>query len=669
MGDSATDPHFIETIPRRGYRFIGEVERNGAPDPEISLRSASPEARSWRKYAAISALMILPIAGVFFLWFRARPKAISDQDVLVLADFANSTDDPVFDNTLREALAFQLEQSPFLKILDDDVMRQDLQLMRRSSQEHITNDLARDICMREADAATIEGSIAGLGRHYVIELKATNCQTAATLARELTEAVDKEHVLEALVRATQGMRAKLGESLSSIRKLAPPKFQVTTGSIEAFQAFHTGQELYRQGRYSESVPFLRRATELDPNLAFAWMWLSVAYYNSGGSRERYEAYNDRAWALRDQVSAYERLWITSSRDGQSRARYIEDYETWAQTYPRDILPLIQLGRLHRSAGEFKAALDKFQQAYRLDSRRAIAGIDLMQMYARLDRFDEAKAVAEKAFAQGEDAPLLHHQLLLNAYAAGDSAGAGRQIEWFVGKPEEYLSWADRGAEARVRGELRKSRKLLQRAAELAQLRNLPDAAIGFLNPDTGAEALIGNCEPVRNTGLDARRFLAFPASDAALALCATPALVHRSEELNERWISGVQKNPAQVSLTRAASQLGLGHPERAIELLRLAAPYEAAWPMTNYLRGLAWLRLRRGAEASTEFQKILDHRGADWGPLYPLSYVGLARGAALGGDIAKARKAYEDFFAFWKDADSDVPILITARREYAMMHH
>jgi DNA-binding winged helix-turn-helix (wHTH) protein/tetratricopeptide (TPR) repeat protein len=653
LGDSAASPRFIETIPRRGYRFIGEVERNGAPH----LAASAPPVRPWRKkYAMASAVAIVLAVGAAYAWYRTQAKPLTDQDVLVLADFTNSTGDPAFDGTLREALAFQLDQSPFLKVLDDEVMRQDLRLMGRSPQEHVTNDFAHDICVREAEKAMLGGSIASLGKSYAIELKAANCQTGATLARQQAEAPDKEHVLQAVATAAQGMRAKLGESLSSIQKVAPPfdADRITTSSLEAFQAYSTGAELYRQGRYSEAVTSLQRATELDPNLARAWNVLALAYYNSGGSRERFQEYQDRAWALRDRVSAQERFWITSGRG--TLGENVAAAETWARTYPRDSTPLVVLGRIHANEGEFDEALAKFQVAYRLQARRAIDVTDLMMMYTRLGRFDEAKAVAEKMFAHGEDAPMLLRQLLAIAYAQADQESAAKQIEWFTGKPEEYLSLADQATEARVRGRLRQSRELLQRAAGLAQRRNLPDAAAGLIEPDPNGDALLGNCGTARRTGA---------ASEAILALCGGTALADRAERPNQRWSPVNLKNPAQAPLNRAAAELGLGHPSKAIELLEAVAPYERAYPVSNYFRGLAYLRLRKGTEAAAEFQKILDHRGANWGPLYPLSYVGLARATALAGDTTRARKAYEDFLALWKDADPDVRVLVEARKEYA----
>jgi DNA-binding winged helix-turn-helix (wHTH) protein/tetratricopeptide (TPR) repeat protein len=671
LGEGTAGQQYIQTIPKRGYRFVAPVQRidadgeTASPSPvDAAPPGIPPPPVRNHKYSftiASAAAFVVAVGAILLWWQYARVKPLTDQDVLVLADFTNMTGDPAFDSTLRDALAYQLEQSPFLKVLDDVIVRQDLQLMRHGSQERITNELAHDICVREAEKAMLSGSIANLGRTYVIELQATNCRTGATLARQQGQAADEDHVLEALATAAQGLRAQLGESLSSIQKLAPPRDwdRVTTGSLEAFQAFNTGSALYRSGQFSEAIPFLEKATKLDPNFAFAWSFLAVAYENSGGDKARFREYGDRAFSLRDRVSAYEQLRLVSNLRGQSPGQYIENFEAWSRTYPRDALPIISLGRLYAYQGQFEQALPKYQEAYRLQSRSPIFVIDMMQMYERLDRFDDAKTVAQKAFAHGVDAPNIRRRLLAIAYAQNDPAAAAQQIQWFVGKPEEYLSLADQAAEAKWLGQARLSRELYQRAAELARQRNLTDAAAGFLKPDASWDALLGNCETARNT--DAL-------SDNILALCGSDALVQRAEEQNKHWIYDIFGNPAKIQLTRAAEEFGLGHTAKAIDLFQAAAPYERAYPFTNYLRGLAYLRLHKGAEAATEFQKILDHRGNNWGPYYPLSYVGLARAAAVSRKTAQARQAYQDFFDMWKAADSDIPVLLEAHKEYAALH-
>ena len=427
------------------------------------------------------------------------------------------------------------------------------------------------------------------------------------------------------------------------------------------------------------MPVLQRATELDPNSAVAWVFLAGAYYGSGGSSEKYHEYMDRAWAVRDRVSAYERMGV--HRDGESMEQAIQAAEEFARTYPRSPGPRTTLGRIHQTTGEFEKALADFQEVYRLYRESyplvAIEVIGLIMSYGQLDRFDEAKAVAAEIIGKGHDASMLRNQLLWIAYAQGDQESAAKQIEWFSGKPDEYRVLAQQAAEARVRGQLRKSRELLRRAADLARRRNLPDAAATYLKPDPAGDALIGNCATPQSPGElsdsspDHVGLAALiPANHlqaSVLALCAPPSLAEQAEALNPRWVSGANVSPAKVPVTRAAIAYRLGDPHNAIELLESAREYERGYTMANYIRGLAYLKLKKGAEAAAEFQKILDHRGANWGPLYPLSHIGVARSAALARDTDRARKAYETFFELWKDADSDVPILIQARKEYGSL--
>ena len=668
--DSAATPRFIETIPRRGYRFIAEVEiveleEAGTSPPETSSPAVSP-ARKYFAAALIAGAVVIVLAAVAaYSRFRTRPAPLTDKDVLVLADFTNSTGDTAFDGTLRLALAFQIEQSPFLKVLDDEIVRQDLELMRRSPNEHVTNELARDICMRESDKAMLAGSIASLGKSYVIELQSTNCHTGATLARELAEAADKEHVLRALATAAQAMRAKLGESLNSIEKMAPPEryLRVTTALLDAFQAFTAGDDLFQQSRFVEAIPLLERATQLDPDLAMAWLTLGVAYLNVG-SMERVQPCLDRAQALQDRVSMIEGFQLTGSLYQWTDQFYkaLETYRLWARTYPRDATPVMFQGQVYGHLGMFEEALSNWQTADRMAPRRRLWATGLMDAYIRLDRLAEAKAVAERFLSQGLDNTRIHQSRLTIAYMENDRESAEKQIQWFAGKPEEYFVVTDQAAHARMFGQLRKSRELLQRAAELARRQNLPNVAAGFSAPDANGDALVGNCAPAKATGA---------VSPEALAFCGDQAMVERSAQLNARLSkqrsTSIRWNYGQLPILRAAAELGMGHAAQAIELLQPVVPYERAFPRSNYLRGLAYLRLHKGPEAAAEFQKIADHRGANWGPLYPLSYVGLARGAALAGDSTKAKKAYEDFFALWKDADLDVPILIQARKEYAVV--
>ena len=456
----------------------------------------------------------------------------------------------------------------------------------------------------------------------------------------------------------------MGESLNSIQKLAPPRSadRVTTASIEAFRAYHLGRSLFDQSRNVEAIPFFQRATELDPDLAFAWLWLASASGSSTNNLELLQSYIDKAWALRDKVSEYERLWLTSAyyrRAGQ-RDKLVEVFEMWERTYPRDPVPFIMLGLNQGQMGQFEEALRNDLEGYRMAPRQPLSAGQVMLDYARLDRFTEAKAVAEKHLEQGFDNPQVHRQRLAIAYADGDLADAAQQIQWFRGKPEEYLSLEDQALYARMTGQLRKSRAYLRAAADLARRRNLADAGAQVLAADADDEALLGNCEALHKT---------HAATPVALALCGDPANLTQAEIDIEKmgkdrpfdtlWI--VAKAPS----IRAAVEFRRGRPAKSIELLQTATPYERALPFTMYLRGLSYLHLGHGAEAAGEFRKIANHPGANWGPIYALSYLGEARGAASAHHIAAARKAYETFLSLWKDADPELLELNRAHTEYS----
>jgi eukaryotic-like serine/threonine-protein kinase len=628
----------------------------------------------WRWYlGAAVAVAVLAAAGAF-VWKRIQPRPLTDKDVLVLADFTNTTGDSVFDGTLREALASQLEQSPFLKILGDEQMRQDLRLMGRTAGERITNQVAREICQRENEKAMIGGSIASLGKTYAITLQASNCQTGEALAREQVEAEDKEHVLRAVAKAATKMRAKLGESLASIEKLAVPLQQVTTTSLEAFHAYALGQTQRYLGKSLDAIPFYRRATELDPNFATAYLWLGGMYSNAGENK-RFIEYVKKAFALADRVSELERLAIVAfyyqAVTGELN-KIVDAYQLWARTYPREATPHNQLGLVYGGIGDWEKALLEFQEASRLEPKYSAYYINQADAYFNLDRFDEAKAVAEKAFAQKLDPSNLHLLLLRIAYIQEDQAEVKKHIQWMTGKPDEYNSFFNQSVNMAVLGQLRKSEELLQRGAEMARQLSLPERAALFLQMSVIQEALSGNCEPARDKAHQAILPDQDPGDTLAialpLALCGDAATAQRmADDVSKQFPVDTILNAVSLPSIRAAVELDRHQPEKAAELLQAATPYERSYNFAVYLRGLAYLRARKGIEAAAEFQKILDRKGANWGLFYPLSYVGLARAAALAGNIAVSRKAYQDFLALWKDADPDIPILKEAKAEYAKL--
>jgi eukaryotic-like serine/threonine-protein kinase len=618
---------------------------------------------------AVIAVLLLTAGGVFLWQKPTQAKPLTDKDVLVLADFANSTGDPVFDGTLRQALAIQLEQSPFLKIMDDEQVQQTLRLMSLSPAARITNQIAHDICVRDAAAATIDGSISSLGKSYVVTLQAVTCPSGATLAREQVQADDKEHVLNAVGTAATAMRARLGESRSSIQKLNRPLEEVTTGSLEALQSYTEGYADLRAGRFLAARPFFERAIALDPNFAMAYYGLSLAFNNAGDTGQEAE-YKRKAFALIDRVSEFERYHIAAGyyESTGEMDKSLEAYRLGKEDYPRSWHFPNFLSENYMNLGEFEEGLKEGQTAYQLQPDAEPPYRRLLDAYMVLDRLDEARKVAESARAHGIDGARIHQRFLEMAYIEGDQAAVAREIQWYAVRPEEYLSFGLQAAHRNVLGQRRESSKLYKRAAETALHRGLGDVAAGFEEADARADALSGNCGTAHHLGRPA----------LALALCGDAAGAEKlAAETSKRLPNGTIWNAVQLPEIRAAIELQRGQPARAVELLASASSYERAYPEAVYLRGLAYLRLHKGPEAAAEFQKILEHKGAswantwrfpNWGLYYSISYVGLARASMLAGDTATARKAFQDFFALWKDADQNLPILIEAKKDYAVLH-
>jgi serine/threonine protein kinase/tetratricopeptide (TPR) repeat protein len=631
-------------------------------EPKPTMKSSR-----WR-LAAGATIVVIGLAVCGWLFFSRKAHALTDKDTIVLADFTNTTGDPVFDGTLRQGLAIQLEQSPFLKIMDDEQVQRDLRLMSLPAGGRITNQIAHDVCVREGVAATIEGSIENLGKDYVITLQAVTCQGGATLAREQIQVGDKEHVLNALGTAATTMRAKLGESLNSIQKLNRPLEQATTSSLEALQNYTAGYSEMGQGHFLDAVPLFERAVALDPNFAMAYFMLGAAFGNAGDV-ERSREYMQKAFGLIDRVSEFERDLITAtyySYDGQSD-KAIDAYRLGTRDYPRFWGFHNNLSVEYIDQGQFEEGLKEGLEATRLEANVEPPYRRQLDAYMCLDRLAEAKQLAEKLRAQGLGGARIHQRFLEIAYVEDDDAAAEREIQWFAGKPVEYLSVGLQAAHRNSLGKRRESSKRYQQAAEIALRQGLRNAAAEFEEADARADALSGNCQTARR----------LERSALALAICGdAPQAERLAGETSKLFPNGTLWNAVQLPAIRAAIALKRDQPAKAVELLASASSYERAHPEAVYLRGLAYLSLREGAEAAAEFEKILDHKGASWasdwqhpywGQFYSLSYLGLARASALAGDKAKAKKTLQDFLALWKYADPDTPILIAAKAEYAKL--
>jgi serine/threonine protein kinase/tetratricopeptide (TPR) repeat protein len=623
-------------------------------------------------------LLALILSLMLFWYFRpSRAAPLTNKDTIVLADFLNTTGDAVFDGTLKLALAVQLGQSPFLNIFGDDRLREALRFMGRSPDERVTRDVGREICLRQGLKALLAGSIATLGSHYVITVEAINALTGDAIAREQTEADSKEQVLKRLGEAATRLRKKLGESLASIQKFDAPIEQATTSSLDALKTYSMARELALGNKDREAMPFLKRAVELDPNFAQAYDKLAGSYSNTGQHELAIEAFQ-KAFDLRERCSEYEKLRIAADYYAFATFeadKFIEAYELLVRTYPRDFVAWNNLGNRYNSVGQFEKAAEACRESIRLNPNWVIPRSNLALAFISLNRFDEAKKVIDEALAQKlESTPMRSHRYSI-AFVQGDTAAMKQQLDWASGRPDEYLAQAWQAEVAAFRGQLRKAREFNQRTVELALQHEQKEAAAQFLAGQAVTEAIFGQSDQVG--GLVERAFgiwrsrAAVAMAANAFSLCGDSGSAQPlMDEYSKRLPKNTFWNLVSAPLYRAQIELHMANAERAIELLESAHRFESSGNFgPQYVRGQAYLKLKKGAEAATEFQNILSHRG--WsvrGALYPLAYVGLARGAVLQGDTVKACKAYQEFFALWKDADPDIPILIEAKSEYEKLN-
>src|SRR5712691_5819788 len=654
-----------------------------ATSSAAAAQATKPFARNWRFLAMAGVLLAALAAGALY-WRSTKVHALTEKDSIVLADFVNTTGDAVFDGTLKEALAVKLQESPFLNVVPEQRVRETLRMMSRSPDERLSPPLAREVCQRQSVKAMIAGEIAPLGANYVITVKAIVCQTGDSLAQEQVEATSKERVLGALGEATSKLRAKLGESLGSVRKFDVPIEQATTSSLEALKAYTLGGELRARGRETESLPLFKHAIELDPNFAMAYGTLATTYSNLGQTDLAIE-YTARAFALRDRVSEPEKFYLTSHYyefvTGEAD-KAIEAYQLWKQTYPRDWTPWNNLALKYSEVGMYDKALPEGLEALRLNPDHSFPYVNTASPYQALNRFEEAKALAKKRLAVAPDFPALHFVLYQIAFAQGDSEGMQEQVRWSAGKPLEYFMNRLQAQAAAYAGRLQKSRQLYRQSLELAQRQHLVEPAGLTAALEALTEAEFGNAGRARERARDAlgmaRGISTYGLAGEALAFSGDFRQAQAvADELARRFPKDTLVQSLSIPVIRAAVEVERGDPRAVIESLHQVTPYEMGFggprPVTGhysatYIRGLAYLRARQAREAAAEFQKILDHSGvAPVSPLRALAVLGLARAQALAGDTPAARKSYQDFLALWKDADPDIPILREAKAEYAKL--
>jgi len=685
LGDDAEKPRYVETLPRRGYRFITPVtaEVRSAPVTPLTIVPDADSAPAVKPHScpawirrAIAAGAIALVGGLaVFAWHLhvRKAHALTAADTVVLADFSNETDDSIFDHTLRQGLSVQLEQSPLLSIVSDQQIQQTLKLMGQKPEVKLTTDLARELCQRAGSAAVLSGSIAQIGARYSIVLKATNCANGKLIASTEVEAVDKDRILAALGTATSQIRTKLGESLSSVEKLSTPLEQATTPSLEALQAYSLARKLRERGAPADdAIPFLKRAIELDPNFALAYASLSTYYADK--DRDLSAKYAMKAFDLRSNVSERERLSISMvyyERVTGELDKLIETLKLMEEEYPREARPRCHLGSVYDRVGEPARAVEEYRAGILLDSKNEVCRINLGRKLLLLGSFDEAKSVFEETIATKTDNMDVHIGLYRTAHLRKDVLGMQRELEWAAGKPEEFRMLQEQSEIASLEGRLETAGELLRRANDLAARRNLNREITEGVTRLAVYRALLGDCHGFRQVVSSEMR--ASPTAPTLVGIATLLALCGHTrqadgliEEVRARSPKDTIIQAVRIPIARSAIAINNGNPEEAIEFLHSAAPYENSYPGVMYVRGLAYLQAHKAAEAVNEFQRILD-QGPVHGRLDPLARLGLARAYALQGDTAKAKAAYQDFLTLWKDADPDIPILQQAIAEYAKL--
>jgi eukaryotic-like serine/threonine-protein kinase len=705
LGDAVGENRFIVTVPGRGYRFAEKVQvvdegeiiieeednlvveshtrsRLVVEERQVPVKALAAKSRSLRWLVLASLLCVLVATGAYLYTHRV-PK-LTERDTVVLADFDNRTGDPVFDGTLRLGLSTELEQSPFLNLLSDQGARQTLALMAQPKDARLTFETAREVCQRTASTAVLGGSIAQIGTRYLLTLKAIDCSTGDSLASTEAEARDKNHVLDALGKIASEIRSKLGESLASVQKYDVAAEKVTTPSLEALKAYDLAHQAQVSNLPIDSVPLYERAINLDPNFAMAYLGLGITDFNLGETSHAAENVQ-KAYQLRASLSEREKLGIELIYDalvtGDFEAALKSDLAC-THIYPRDSRVLANLADFYTYFGEYEKSLAAAQEALKFNSGTAQTYSDLVIHYLHVNHLDEAKAVALEAKSHNVDSPFIHASLYLVEFLQHDAAGMEREAYEVMGKPgSEDLVLYYESDTAAYGGHFVQARHLSRRAADSALRAGQKETMAGYEAEAAVREALVGNLALASHqaketlalsNGRDVTAIAAL-----ALALAGDSADSNRmADDLDKRFPQDTVVRYNSLPAIRGAMALRNRDYGKAISALAASTPYELGQTTQEvtfvlypiYLRGEAYLAARQGTAAAAEFQKILDHPGLVQNePIGALAHLQIGRAYALQNDTAKSRAAYQDFFALWKDADSDIPILKEARAEYAKL--
>ena len=641
---------------------------------------AAPAASPRRGLLWTAAALLLIAAAASYYWFhirRAPASALTDKDTIVLADFTNTTGDPIFDQTLRPLLAAKLGQSPYLNILSDKDVASALKQMNLPRNERLTQTTTRTVCLRSTSKAFIIGTISGVTAPYHVALKAVNCQTEQTLASTERDAVSRDAVVTAVGDAANELRPQLGESLASVKKFDKTLTDATTSSLEAWEAFTNGIRAVRSEGEAAAIPYFKHAIELDPNFARAYVTLGSVYENMGEMTTAKANYS-KAFELRDRVTDLERLQI----EGNYYSLVTGELEKSNQAYRQLIearattLGYVDLGTNYAILGQYEKAADVTRDMLRLSKKDPVGYANLVGDYVNLNRLDEARAVYDQMQAQHLDSPYVHQYMYGLSFLQGNTADMQEQSAAMMGKPgqEDVILSFMADTEAYY-GHMAKAGELVRRAVESARHNDAAETAAQYQAGLALRQAAFGNVAEARKDiegalAISSAQSVREPAAvtfallgDGAKAAAMADVLNHESPLntiVQSYWLPTI----------RAAIELNRNNPRQSVTLLEPAVPYELSQvaPMLPvYVRGLAYLRSNQGALAAVEFQKFIDHRGVIINnPLAALAHLGLAR-ARASGDRTAARQSYQDFLALWKDADPDIPILKQAKAEYAKL--
>ena len=745
LGDCSEKPVYVETIPRRGYRFLAEVTAKTMPAPgpkliqsdssvrpalgndsklpfatgtkavgaapsEVQDAAITPSVRiaetretrvaKWKARWITVTVALFLIAALIGggLYYRFRLSGhLTGKDTIVLADFANSTNDPAFDDTLKTALSVSLAQSPFLNELPQDKTEATLQLMVRPMNRAITPALARELCVRSGSKAYIAGSIASLGSEYVLGLKAVNCQNGDVLAQQQITAATKEKVLDALGQATAKLRGELGESLATVQKLDVPLAEATTSSLDALRAYSLSRSVYVAKGRGADLPYLERAIQLDPNFAMAYR--AAAWdYRDLGDKQRSSEYYSRAFELREHASDRERLlieadyyfWVVGDLDKAAQV-----YQELAETYPLDHYAYMGLGNVYSLQGDYEQSLVVYHQALRLAQDDVRVNEALAETLLELHHFDETRRVIHEAEARGQDHFVFRLVLYVLGFVEQNAPAMAEQEQWFAAHPKYTSLGLDLASDSKAySGHLNEARALRKQALDSAARADQEGNGAIYLGDAAVLEAALGNAAQAEQTAAAGLKLA--PTSqevevEAALAF-AIAGQAARSEslakDLNRRFPFDTQLQSLWLPAIRAQLALDRKEPTVALKALQVALPSIEFGNIVfisngdclyhTYIRGAAYLAAGQGSAAAAEFQKILDHSGIVGNCVTgALAHLGVARADALqaknsqgsDADAARARAlaAYQDFLLPWKDADPDIPIYKQAKLEYARL--